>query len=290
MDFWTAIDQSQAVDRAERRADRFRLPRAATLLAVVLGEAGLVFILSLFGRFIFQFESGREVGFDTACGIGLIAAVLHVAIGRVFGLYDFSALLTPNLRRAAAASVTVILLLTANLFVLKAGADVSRGFLLSFGGLLVVAILLERLALGRLLTRCVAGHFISGRPAVLIGTSGELEQLPARDLFRQFGFTEIARVTVPELQPDSHVMLDRAAAEAVRLARALDAEELVVALPWAKVEQLTRLEKGLRLSPLPVRLLPDTSARMLMARHGTAHGPLVIDVKRAPVGPVGLFA
>lgn len=292
MDFETAVDQSYSAVTHRSRAWRFRVsgPAAATIVAA--GEGVVVFGASLLAWILFQIGSGRVASFNAAVGIGTIAAVLFLVGAWASGLYRISALLVPQLRHVALVSGAVCLLLTANLFVLKAGADVSRGFLITYAAVLLLAESLVRILIGVILSYLVAQRVIVGRRAVIVGSPFELSRLNPRDLFRSFGLSEIGRVAIPQSHQEPLDGLDWAAAEAVRVARTMRADEFVIATPWADADHVDRIEQGLRLSPLPVRLLPDSGARTLLARHGrSGEGSFrLIDLQREPVGLAGRIA
>lgn len=286
MDFETAVDQSCQIVAHSSRAWRPRVPGPAAAMMVAAGEGVLVFGASLLGWMLFQVGSGRMASFDAAVSVGTMASVLFLVGAWTAGLYRISALLVPPLRRVLLVCTSVCLLVTANLFVLKAGAEVSRGYLIIFAMVLLFTVSFARVFTGTLLSRLVAQRVISGRRAVIIGSPLELGRLNARDLFRNFGLSEIGRVTIPQTTTDFFTGLEWAATEAVRMARSLRADEFVIATPWADVAHVDRIEQGLRLSPLPVRLLPDSGARTLLARHGRrGDGSLrLVDLQREPLG------
>ena len=285
MSFKAAVDQSVASADTHSGTSRFRLSRASTRLAVAGLEGCLILACSWLGRLVFQTISGRTVRFDIALGIGCLAAFIFVALAQFQRQYSLPALLEPDFRRVAAIALADLLLLTADLFALKVGDDVSRGFLLVFGFLLLGGTAAGRFAIRAALLPLLSCRRVAGKDAVLIGAADELKRLCSGDLFRSYGIQELARITLPDQAAGSPEGPLRAAAEAVRVARRLRAEELVVATSWARSDQLAALEQGLRLSPLPVRLLPDTRTRSLLARNRrTAEHLQLLDLQRAPMG------
>ena len=292
MDFKTAVDQSFPAVTHRPRPWRFRVSGPAAVMVVAGGEGLVVFGASLLGWILFEIGSGRVASFHAAVSIGIMASVFFLVGAWATGLYRISALLVPQLRHVSLVCAAVLLLLTANLFVLKASAEVSRGFLITFAAMLMVTQSLARIGIGAALSYLVAQKVIVGRRAVIVGSPFELSRLNPRDLFRSFGLSEIGRVTIPQGQNVPLAGLDWAATEAVRMARALRANEFIIATPWANADHVDRIEQGLRLSPLPVRLLPDCGARTLLARHGrSGDGSLrLIDLQREPVGLAGRIA
>src|SRR4029078_10838845 len=92
---------------------------------------------------------------------------------------------------------------------------------------------------------------LAGRRAVVAGEADELYALTPRKLFARYGLMEVARITLRN-------NLSRDELEALlHLTRSRGAEEIILALGWENKEQLAAARHQLRLSPLPVRLLPD---------------------------------
>jgi undecaprenyl-phosphate galactose phosphotransferase/putative colanic acid biosynthesis UDP-glucose lipid carrier transferase len=126
---------------------------------------------------------------------------------------------------------------------------------------------------------------IGGRRVVLVGEPLELAKLAPSDFLR-FGIEEIARVAVnigkggATLGSKGHGRVARA----IQLSRELGASEFVLVMPWSREHLLEEVGNTLRLSPLPVRLLPDHVIRSILARHDHAlSSQLAIEVQRAPL-------
>lgn len=119
-----------------------------------------------------------------------------------------------------------------------------------------------------------------------VGEASELERLPPYGL-RQFGIEEIARIGLVE--PDENNGLGEtgraAVSRAIVLARDLRATEFVLMIPWGRERLLAGVTSALRLSPLSVKLIPDSRIRELLRRQSNpAIDPmLMVEVQREPL-------
>ena len=183
-----------------------------------------------------------------------------------------------------------VLVLTCLLFLLKIGADYSRGGVLVFAVFGLGALLVGRRALGGVLKLAIERGLMRGRPVVTVGDRGEMERLSHLDL-QQFGIDEIARVALSERKRDEGLDNGLAAADQVRLAHAIEtarlrsAREFALVLPWSRDRALSEVLDRLRASPLPVRLYPDHKVRDVLHREqGQALDPhFSVLVQRAPL-------
>ena len=122
---------------------------------------------------------------------------------------------------------------------------------------------------------------------VLIGERAELERLAPAD-FLHFGFNEIARFGLsPRDGGDQLSPTDRfRVSQAMETARGLRATEFALLVPWSRDRALKEIITTLRLSPLPVRLYPDSRTReVLQQKRESNFDPyLSVEVQRKPLG------
>jgi putative colanic acid biosysnthesis UDP-glucose lipid carrier transferase len=127
---------------------------------------------------------------------------------------------------------------------------------------------------------------VTGRRAVTVGESLELERLAPSDL-RRFGIEEVARIGV--IRSNDGKGLSESArgriTSAIDLARQLNAAEFVLLVPWAQERLLAEIGDLLRPSPLPVRLLPDLTIRNIVRSqpNGAPDAFLAVEIQRAPL-------
>jgi Undecaprenyl-phosphate glucose phosphotransferase len=99
------------------------------------------------------------------------------------------------------------------------------------------------------------------------------------------GLDEMGRVLLPKSDSgDGRQLQMDAVMETLEQARRTSAEEIILALPWGNKVQLEFLRDRLRLTPLPVRLLPDRSVQSILnfRTWRTQQIPL-IEIQRAPL-------
>ena len=176
--------------------------------------------------------------------------------------------------------------LTNILFLLKVGANYSRGSIIIFAGLSFVLVPAGRLLVGRASSIGIRRGLIGGRKVVVVGEASELEKLAASDFF-QFGIEEIARVALT--LGNSRIGLGESGctqvARAIDLARELGAAEFVLVVPWRLNKMIAELSGLLRISPLAVKLFPDRTIRTIVGRQSTlALTPYhAIEIQREPL-------
>jgi undecaprenyl-phosphate galactose phosphotransferase/putative colanic acid biosynthesis UDP-glucose lipid carrier transferase len=135
------------------------------------------------------------------------------------------------------------------------------------------------------LRRAIDQGAIHGRRIVIIGTAEELAFVRPGDLLFLCGLDEIGRVLLPQSDGGDRCQLQtEAVAQALEHARAASAEEIILALPWGNKSQLESVRDRLRLTPLPVRLLPDHSVQAILNYRTwrTQQIPL-IEIQRVPL-------
>jgi undecaprenyl-phosphate galactose phosphotransferase/putative colanic acid biosynthesis UDP-glucose lipid carrier transferase len=278
-----------SVQRIEGRGfeglSAFRLPFRA-LAAIAASIDGLVFVLSGILARALNFGSASLDGADF--GLGVVAALFYLLLGRSWGLFKVQTLLTPerNLARIVAAALFGVLSVVCLLFLLKTGSDHSRGAMALFAVTASALTSAERLLFSPLARWLVASDFVRGRRVVLIGDSAELDRLNASEALH-FGFDEVARFGLSRgrnAEPLSSG--DRSRVEqAIATARRLRASEIALFMPWSRNRALAEIVDGLRGSPLPVRLYPDHSTREVLRRKRESHFDpyLSVEVQREPL-------
>jgi undecaprenyl-phosphate galactose phosphotransferase/putative colanic acid biosynthesis UDP-glucose lipid carrier transferase len=240
-------------------------------------DVGLLVLASVAGEIGYQYcTTNAFASLDGAVGIGLVSAVLFVLSARVEGLYRLQALLAPgsNLGRITVTLAVSHLAVICTLFLLKIGAEYSRGAMIAFSAFAFCLEPVGRLLFGAAARSGVRRGAIKGRRVVTLGDAFELERLGEAD-FLQFGMEEIARIA---LRGDSRASAgrlgerDRARiAQAIQASRDYQALEFALIMPWSGDGVLSEVCGLLRVSPLPVRLYPDQKIRNVL-RHQKERG------------------
>jgi Undecaprenyl-phosphate glucose phosphotransferase len=267
----------------ERKVSRRRLPISYASLKWQIGALDAIVIIasSIVAGFAYHFVATPNFipEGEVLAGIGVLAAVFYILVARAFGLYEFQCLLDASLfmARVIGSWALSVLLLSLVLFLLKVGASSSRGAVVSFALFGALAIAFQRAMVGAFLRRALRDESLTGRRAVVAGEAGELHALTSRRLFARHGLMEVGRITL------QNNLVGEELEALLNLTRSRSAEEIVLALSWENKEQLAAVRHHLRLSPLPVRLLPDRTVSSLMHLSGGVNGNFAIELQRHPL-------
>ncbi|WP_186294502.1 undecaprenyl-phosphate glucose phosphotransferase [Bradyrhizobium guangdongense] len=281
-----------------RRYFRIRFPYSALKYLLATFDVSLIVVSSLVGGGFYQvLLSGDPVQVQTLMGVGATAALLYALIGQATGFYDLRIVLSIRKRdggRVIALWCLVSLVLTLLAFLLKAGAIFSRGSIICFGLLALSLLLTFRRPSKQLAASLVASGQVQGRRAVLLGTREELAALGVGELLERFGLTEIERVILGVDGNHSFALNDNEAASlgaALAIARERRVDEIVLALPWNDTRKIELIRAGLRISPLPVQLLPDRRIRSLAGNPAfRLQETLSLEIQRGPLSQAEQFS
>ena len=280
----------------ESQAQEFRIERPVSISYYTIGISAALadlatiilscFLVDLCYQNLFV-EGGAASSLELE--VGVVVAVLFVLASKIFNLYKLTALLEPakHFSKSLLAWAISILLVTAILFMLRAGTVFSRGSTTIFAVLTFFPLVFLRLFFARALKFLIAQGALSGRRVVIIGEELELMRLSASSLLINFGLTELARISF-EGDAKSDVLTQGELVKlnnAVAVARKQNAEELVIAFDWSRTALIEGIAGRLRISPLPVRLLPDRVVRSVFGRANYSTNGLVpsVELQRAPL-------
>lgn len=231
---------------------------------------------------------GHDANANDAIVVGAIASLVFLLTGRLWGLYKLHALLEPSriVGRVAGGALTAVLTVVALLFLLRTGAQHSRGQMLAFAFLAPLLVSATRGLFAGVAAHAISADYVGARRVVLIGDLDELSRLTPREN-AHFGLEEVARF--PLSHGDGREQLtegDRAKiAAAIEAARKFRAAEFALIVPWRRNQALTELIQNLRASPLPARLYPDQCTRdiLLQTRDSGFDPYLSVEVQREPL-------
>jgi undecaprenyl-phosphate galactose phosphotransferase/putative colanic acid biosynthesis UDP-glucose lipid carrier transferase len=233
-------------------------------------DFAIFWLAAVVGEFVYRWLAlGDLPGFAAVDG-GLVGGALFVLLAQLAGLYRLPALLAPlaSLPRLTLMVALAQLAVVGALFLLKSGADHSRGATVAFAILALALAPAGRLALARTARTAIRHGVIQAGRIVTLGDPFELERLDDSD-FPDFGAEEVARIRLSGSATLGGGLLhaDRArVAQAIACARELGATEFAAVMPWGAEIALTELCALLRASPLPVRLYPDERVRRVVRR------------------------
>jgi Undecaprenyl-phosphate glucose phosphotransferase len=251
-------------------------------------DFAVIALSSVAAHSAYHFVLGYQVDISAVLGIGINSGLLFVLIGAARVSYQTRAILSAKKKANGIvfAWISVLLIVTALLFLLKVGSHYSRGSVVVFGLLSLPLLLGTRALVCKELSRWLMTGVLSGPRCIVIGDHEELHELSAVEALQNFGIRDVDRFEFPfaaENDRDAQVVDG-----AIAAARTTNAEQIVLALSWVDTRRRDLLMKMLRILPLPVLLLPDRAARRVFSQAGTE--PTLLELRRAPLSKLELVA
>ena len=236
-------------------------------------------------HWVFLDREGNVVDY---IAIGSYCGFIFVLVSQLLRLYRPNCLLSARaqIRGVFVAWCGALLFVTSLLFLLKAGANYSRGatFLLSLSGF--AAVLMSRAVIGHNLRRALADGTLAGPRVIVIGDSEELANKSPLEMLRRYGTREVARFELSGTTKDSHSRIapDLGVIDsAIKVAQAQHAEQILLALCWVDASRRDAICERLQVLPLPVLLLPDHFVSSITDTNGDIGVAAPIELQRAPL-------
>ena len=269
---------------------RFHIPFRALHIFCATADLALIVTASVIGGCGYQLAVNGSWGrIDWLAAAGLFAGLLHVFSAWANGLYQLERItsFTHDRRKILFNWLMVSLGLILVTFLLKVGAEFSRGSMISFGVLAAGFLVIGRTLMARFIATAIASGRVEGKRVLIIGAREELASIDTLTLLQGFGLSEIGRV---ELSNDRGMgfslsaKAQQALSDALDLCREKSASEIVLVFAWSNTRLLDLLREALRASPLPVQLLPDRMIRSLATNPSFTIKPsLALEIQRAPL-------
>jgi len=290
------------MDKAASGAQSFQLDRQFRIsynglwLFYVLVDIALIMLSDLGASYLYNTFFNPLPGLHSPLGVGAFVAIIYILIAKNINLYELTHLLDPSkcFSKISLAWATTILLVTAMFFLFRVGTEFSRLSTASFAVLGFAALISVRLFSAPFLRSFIKQGSISGRRALIIGDRDELEHLSSWSLLLNFGLREVGRISFSS-GSDSQTLSKEDLSKldyAILVARQQGVEELAIAFDWSQPGLIQKIGERLRISPLPVRLLPDRVVSSFLARRiFSTTGPIPsVELQRAPLSRSERFA
>jgi Undecaprenyl-phosphate glucose phosphotransferase len=298
--FATEVWKVRAHKRLQYRPFLQHIPYQHIGLFTAISDFTLILVASIaasvaYGFFLFETQGDARAFAFVGCYFGCYAGMLFVLWANALGLYRPKAVLSAStqVRGVVIAWGAVLLFGTSILFLLKSGANYSRGATIGFGLVSLGLLLVSRVITGANLRRALATGALPGQRVIVIGDPEELAAISARHLLRTYGAREIGRFELsPTDHTDSKIEYDMAIIDSgIRVAQDNDAEGVLLALRWINKWHRDLICERLRALPLPVFLLPDRFVSSIVSpARGGFNSELPIEVQRAPLSKGNLIA
>jgi Undecaprenyl-phosphate glucose phosphotransferase len=243
----------------------------------------------LCGSAYHRWVHGSVGDLETSLAIGLLVAVNFTTILASRGSYkplNLVALQT-RIKETTAIWLIVFSLLLAVVFLLKVGANLSRGATATFLVTGLLLLITWRAVLSSYLTTALARGSFAERRVLVIGESDEIDTSEGLHQLRLCGYRPVESFPVLEADLEGDGMspqLRNLLNQAIRSAQSGRVEEIVLAIRWDQGRLIESIVNALRVVPIPVRLAPDrTIARLLHKPKIEIGSTWVVDLHRGPL-------
>jgi Undecaprenyl-phosphate glucose phosphotransferase len=284
---------------------RERVSRSSLLASIVpyselgpfVAASDLMLILasSLIGGLFYHVVTFGEVGsLGEYVGEGVNAGLFFVLLMKSLGSYRASIFFSRGQFRIVGGGwLLAVLILVGVLFLLKSAAHYSRGGLITFALLGFVVLLGWRALLGAQLRNALAQGRVTGRRVILIGDEEELARLSPHNLLMDFGARDVGRFMLSSYYKPNDTELSSRDLETIKdaicAARAREAEKVFISIAWSDLQRRKLICERLRVLPIPILLLPDSSTEMLLAQPIMNIGTrAAVELQRAPLSRMEL--
>ncbi len=288
-DSQTAPESSTRLAGARGRAllggrSRWRLPIAYRAIAsIALGvDLALILASATCAEAIYRkIPAAGEYSHTIAAAI--FVAILFVGSMRVQKLYSPTRLMVwdDQARSVLGAWCGAFLILASGVFSWGVSRDFSRGDVLLFWAIGVVALLGHRVAWRIALPRALESGALRGRTIVSL-TCEEVVPPEFTDNLARHGYRAVAHFHVPPGEPDADEVIDNV----ISICRTSDIEEVMLFVDAERMSNIRRVARRLRVLPLPVTLAPFGALAQLFQRSRHDIGDTVaIELQRAALSP-----
>lgn len=228
---------------------------------------------------------GLRLDLEQALGSATLVSALFTLLLKSRGLYRPAELLMlrRQIRQVFVTWAIVFLLLSAVVFTLKVGSELSRGTTLLFAALSLVALVVNRTVVNELLIKGLAEQRFSGRKIVLIADSEQIYEPALNHKLAAVGFDVASNFTLPP--PGANPTLrDRLIANVIEHIHGSDINEVVVATDPNRWFELRKLAADLRVLPFPISFVPVGLTAEILHRPRRDLGDTVcVELQRGPL-------
>ena len=170
-------------------------------------------------------------------------------------------------------------------FLLKIGATFSRGEMLVFFSSGVVLTAVMRLAVAHVCALVISSGALKPNRIVLVGLMDQLTGNEVLTVLEKYGYAVERAFPLPIQDGicDKEALKARLR-EIIQYVREKSIDEIIVAIPWSSTDLIGEVESGLRVLPVPVKLVPDTITCRMLNRPLLELGPTkAVQLQRAPL-------
>lgn len=266
------------------RASRWRIAYGAIASIALCVDLALILASATFAKATYSNIPDAFAGeYSHTLAAAIFVAILFVAAMRVQKLYSPTRLMVwdDQARSVLGAWCGAFLILASGVFSWGVSHDLSRGDVLLFWAIGVVALLAHRAAWMFALPRALESGALRGRTIVSLTCE---ESVPPQftDNLTRHGYNAAAHFQVPESGPRADEVLE----SVISLCRTSDIEEVMLFVDPERMSNVRWVARRLRVLPLPVTLVPFGTLAQLFQRARYDIGDTVaIELQRAALSP-----
>jgi undecaprenyl-phosphate galactose phosphotransferase/putative colanic acid biosynthesis UDP-glucose lipid carrier transferase len=174
------------------------------------------------------------------------------------------------------------------LFLAKSGPDFSRGTIIVFGMLGLVALLVSHLWISAFVKDGLARGTLAGDRAITIGDRDAVMGLSRTHILQKSGAWEIKRYVLPPLTGSNYAEGLGLVDEAMQFVRSHSVDCILLALQWSDEQRRNLICERLQAVPVPVLLLPDRHVESIFSRGRALGQEFTIEIQRPPLSSAEL--
>jgi putative colanic acid biosynthesis UDP-glucose lipid carrier transferase len=256
------------------------IPTAALAIDLLLIAACAFAAEALYNSSPYQ----REGQLSHSMAAALFVAVLFVAAMRMQKLYGPVRLvaIADQARSVLSAWCGAFLILASGVFTWGVTRELSRGDVLLFWALGVVALLAHRIFWWLFLPRALESGALRGRTAVCL-TCEHAPPAGFADNLTRHGYHLEAHFHAPADEPARDRVLD----DLIKMCRSSEIEEILLFVDPERMTHVRSIARRLRVLPLPVTFVPFGALSQIFQRaHSEIGDAVAIELQRAALTPV----
>jgi undecaprenyl-phosphate galactose phosphotransferase/putative colanic acid biosynthesis UDP-glucose lipid carrier transferase len=262
-----------------------RFPASIRLVEPLVFAADLILIVGtsfVSGIAYHLIALGRYGNIETYLGVGILVCGNFSTILLARGAYNSRNLFDVHrqIRDIVFAWTSAFVILLAVAFTLKIASEYSRGATIVFFATGAAALIFSRVAVARYLRTTMAAGSFGRRKILLIGEQSRLASKTIGEL-QQCGYMPVAEFELPD---NLSGKIDDIVAGVITATQREPIEAIFLLVAWQRGADIDRILRALRVSSVPIHLVPDENALELLS-HPIIHVGRVwtSELKRAPL-------
>ena len=280
------VDVTQFQTVVEDNDRLWSVPRRAVGIVVGVVDFVLIVATCVFAAVAYHHFFLSQGVIRPYLGLGAVCGAIFVLLSRPLYSTDALTSFIEQLRGLLLNWTIVLSIICLILFLLRVGADYSRGSMLLFSVLSFGTLVGSRFVIFSFLNKALDEGKLDGSPAVIIGDGCSLAGWSHLQILRNFGAREIGRLELPSVTDNQSDLL-AAVDSAIITARVNRAEHMLLALRWDDERRRELVCKRLQMLPVRVLLLPDQKITALLTRPAQKVGAnFTLELQRPPLSPI----